>query len=156
MSGTPQNIITGNPVSNQTKVGESAMWLLVICPEATVNSLQKASSWLPGGEVLLEESQEDAALFNWELNIFGIAPSKGRALCCTSMSMPRWWSVSWFSPAPNSELQVPLSFAETPPAKAVFGFPTSFPIPSSPSRPLLPLNQIFRGPHSESQRLATY
>lgn len=59
----PQNIIAGNPASSQTKVGESAMRLL-ICPEATVNSLQKASSWLPGGEVSLEESQEDAAFFN--------------------------------------------------------------------------------------------
>lgn len=65
-------------VRSQSKVGGSAVRLLVICPEGAVDSLQKARSQLPRGEGSLEASQEDMALFNWELNIFGIVLSLQR------------------------------------------------------------------------------
>lgn len=73
-------IITHSPQwrRSQSKVGGSAVWLLVICPEAAVNSLQKARSRFPGAKGSLEASQEDMALFNWELNISGIASSLQR------------------------------------------------------------------------------
>lgn len=73
-------IITHDPQwqRSQSKVGGSAVRLLVICPEAAVNSVQKAGSQFPGAKGSLEASQEDIALFNWELNIFGIVFSLQR------------------------------------------------------------------------------
>lgn len=158
-------IITHNPQwrRSQSKVGGSAVWLLVICPEAAVNSLQKARSRFPGAKGSLEASQEDMALFNWELNISGIASSLQRkvtwpckhvnaslVVCPCPLIKPR------FSPLHYRFL---LCVTGTQTAKPVSGFPASFPTPWSPQRLLLPLSQVLRGPHSlatESQRLARY